>query len=117
MHLRAGDSAGYGRLYVADKPTWLATVPAGHTDGVPRKAVDGARVLIGDRTYPVVGSVSASHCLVELGESKTAEVGDVATLVGPDHPDIHPNAVALATGASVYDLLMHLNPTLPRYVV
>jgi alanine racemase len=117
VHLRAGDSAGYGRLYVAEKPTWLATVPAGHTDGVPRQAVDGARVLIGDRTYPVVGSVSASHCLVELGESKTAEVGDVATLLGPDHPDIHPNALALATGASVYDLLMHLNPTLPRYVV
>ena len=117
VHLRRGDSAGYGRLYVADKPTWLATVPAGHTDGVPRKAVDGSRVLIGDRTYPLVGSVSASHCLVELGESKTAEVGDVATLLGPDHADIHPNVLAAATGVSVYDLLMHLNPTLPRYVV
>jgi alanine racemase len=79
--------------------------------------VDGQRVLIGDRTYPVVGAVSASHCLVELGESRVAEVGEVVTIVGPDHPDIHPNAIAAKTGVSVYDVLMHLNPTLPRYVV
>ena len=50
-HLRPGDSAGYGRRYVAQRPTWLATLPAGHVDGVPRKAVDGARVLIADRTF------------------------------------------------------------------
>ena len=74
-------------------------------------------MLIGDRTYPIVGSVSASHCLVELGENRTAEVGDVATLVGPDHPDILPNALATATGTSVYDVLMHLSPTLPRHLV
>ena len=115
--LRAGDSAGYGRKYVAAKPTWLATLPAGHVDGVPRKAVEGARVVIGGEIFPVVGAVSASHCLVELGESRAAEVGDVATLVGPDHPAIHPNAIASATGVSVYDLLMHLDPGLPRYVV
>ena len=115
--LRPGDSASYGRRYVAQRPTWLATLPAGHVDGVPRKAVDGARVLIADRTFPVVGAVSASHCLVELGEARLAEVGDLATIVGPDHPDIHPNSIATATGVSVYDVFMHVGPTLPRYVV
>lgn len=115
--LRKGDTAGYGRKYVAKEPTWLATLPAGHTDGVPRKSVDGGRVLIGGRTFPIVGAVSASHCLVALGAEKMAEVGDVVTFVGPDHPDIHPNALATRTGVSVYDVLMHLNPRLPRYAV
>jgi alanine racemase len=115
--LRPGDSAGYGRKYVAKEPTWIATLPAGHVDGVPRRAVDGARVLLGDRTYPVVGAVSASHTLVEIGAERTVEVGDVATLVGPDDPAIHPNAISSATGVSVYDVLMHLGPTLPRIVV
>ena len=114
--LRPGDSAGYGRTYIASEPTWTATLPAGHVDGVPRESVNGARVLIGERTFPVIGAVSASHCIVELGEAPAAKVGDVATLVGPDHPDIHPNALAAATGVSVYDILMHLNPGLPRYV-
>jgi len=115
--LRPGDSAGYGRKYVASEPTWTATLPAGHVDGVPRESVEGARVLIGDRTFAVIGAVSASHCIVELGDSPAVKVGDVATLVGPDHPAIHPNAVAGATGVSVYDVLMHVNRGLPRYAV
>lgn len=115
--LRRGDTAGYGRKFTAQQPTWLATLPAGHTDGVPRDAVKGGRVLIGARSYPVVGTVSASHCLVELSERRGVEVGDIATLIGPDHPDIHPNVVSEKTGVSVYDVLMHLDPGLPRYLV
>lgn len=114
--LRPGDSVSYGRGYVAERPTWTATLPVGHTDGVPREAVEGARVLIGDRLYPVIGAVSASHSIVEVGDEPLVAIGDAATLVGPDHPDIHPNAVAAATGRSVYDVLMHLSPSLPRTV-
>lgn len=117
VQLRPGDGAGYGRNYVAERPTWLATVPAGHVDGVPRQAVNGGRVLIKGRTFPIVGSVSASHCLVELTSNQDARIGDEVTIIGPDHPDIDPNAIAAATGVSVYDVFMHLSPTLPRYVV
>jgi alanine racemase len=115
--LRPGDSVSYGREFVAQVPTWIATIPAGHTDGVPREAVKGQRVLIGNRLYPAIGAVSASHTIVEVGPEQTVRIGDVATLVGPDRPDIHPNAVAAATGRSVYDILMHLNPGLPKFVV
>jgi hypothetical protein len=40
----------------------------------------------------------------------------VATIVGPDHPAIHPNEVARRAGVSVYDILMHLSVGLPRTV-
>ena len=115
--LRSGDSVSYGRNYVADKPTWIATVPVGHTDGMPRKAVDGARVLVNGSTYPVIGAVSASHTIIELGDEQRARIGDVATLLGPDDDAIHPNTFAAATGTSVYDRLMHLNPQLPKVVI
>jgi alanine racemase len=115
QRLRPGDSVSYGRNYVAEQPTWIATLPVGHSDGFTRKAVDGARVLINGRTYPVIGAVSASHAIVELGAEPTAAIGDVATLVGPDDPAVHPNALAAATGTSVYDVLMHLNSELPKH--
>jgi len=117
QRLRPGDSVSYGRNYIAETPTWIATLPVGHSDGYTRKAVDGARVLINGRLYPVIGAVSASHAIVELGEEATAAIGDVATLVGPDDPAIHPNALAAATGTSVYDVLMHLNAELPKRMV
>ncbi len=114
--LRTGDGVSYGRNYVAERPTWIATLPVGHTDGYPRTAVQGARVLINEQLFPVIGAISASHAIVELGEDPLAGVGDVATFMGPDHTSLEPNNLARATGASVYDILMHLNPELPRIV-
>jgi alanine racemase len=112
--MRAGDTVGYGRHFRADAPTWIATLPVGHADGYPRRAVNGGNVLIGGRTYPVIGAVSASHTIVNLGLMTTVRVGDVATLLGPDHAEIHPNALAAAAGISVYDVLMHLSPSIRR---
>ncbi len=114
--LEPGDGVSYGRNYVAARPTWTATLPVGHADGYPRRAVDGCEVLIGDRLYPVIGAVSASHTIVEVGDDKTVEVGDIATLIGPDRTEIHPNSVAMRCGISVYDVLMHLSATLPSQV-
>ena len=115
--LRTGDTVSYGRHFRADTPTWVATIPVGHADGYPRRAVAGGQVMIGGRLYPVVGAVSASHSIVNLGPSTEVRVGDVVTLLGPDAPGVHPNALAGAAGISVYDVLMHLNPGLPRIVV
>jgi len=115
--LRPGDSVSYGREFVAEEPTWVATLPVGHSDGYPREAVDGAHVLINGKLYPPIGTVSASHTIVALGDQEEVRIGDVATFMGPDHPEIHPNAIATRTGRSVYDVLMHLNGALPKVVL
>jgi alanine racemase len=112
--LAPGDSVSYGRNYVAENPTWIATLPVGHADGYPRTAVNGCEVLIGGAVYPVIGAVSASHTIVELGVERRVEVGDVATLIGPDHEAVHPNTISGRAGVSVYDVLMHLSAALPR---
>jgi alanine racemase len=112
--LRPGDSVSYNRGWVAQEPTWVATIPIGHSDGYPREAVQGAKVLINERLYPPIGTVSASHIIVEVGSEEEVRIGDVATLMGPDHPEIHPNMIASRTGRSVYDILMHLNGALPK---
>lgn len=54
---------------------------------------------------------------MEVGPDPTVAVGDVATLLGPDAPEIDPNRLSEETGVSIYDIFMHLNPTLPRIVV
>ncbi|HWP99689.1 MAG TPA: alanine racemase [Vicinamibacterales bacterium] len=111
--LAAGESAGYERAYVAPRDVWVATLPVGHADGVPRAAARGVRVRIGGALFPIVASVSASHTIVEIGDEPRAAIGDVATLFDWEEGS-RPEDVAAACGASVYDLLMHLNPLLPR---
>ncbi|HXH05136.1 MAG TPA: alanine racemase [Vicinamibacterales bacterium] len=114
--LAAGESAGYERAYVAPRDVWVATLPVGHADGLPRAAARGARVRIGGALYPIIASVSASHTIVEIGDEPRVAIGDVATLFDWEEGS-RPEDVAAACGASVYDLLMHLNPLLPRQAV
>jgi alanine racemase len=38
--------------------------------------------------------VIASHCNLLIGRKKELKVGDIATLIGPDHPDITPEGFA-----------------------
>jgi alanine racemase len=114
--LQTGESAGYNRAYVAQRPIWVATLPVGHADGLPRVAAKGGRVRIGGNLYRIVASVSASHTIVEIGPEQRVEIGDEVTVF--DWTDgSRPEDLAAACGASVYDLTMHLNPLLPRRLV
>ncbi len=115
--LEAGDGVSYERAYVADRPTWVATLPVGHADGYPRNAVNGCEILVKDRLFKVIGAVSASHTVFELGGEKLVEIGDEATLIGPDNPAVYPNTIAERAGVSVYDVLMHLSARLPKQIV
>jgi len=114
--LRQGDSAGYNRAYMAKDDVWVATLPVGHADGWPRLAAKGARVRINGALFPVIASVSASHCIVEIGREERVKMGDTATLFDGQQGS-RPEDVSEACGASVYDLTMHLNALLPRRIV
>ncbi len=37
---RAGESVGYGRRFIAERDTWIATIPIGYGDGVRRGLTD-----------------------------------------------------------------------------
>lgn len=114
--LQAGESAGYNRAYVAKDPVWVATLPVGHADGLPRVAAKGGQVRIGGALYPIIASVSASHTIVEIGSERRVEIGDEVTLFDATDGS-RPEDLSAACGASVYDLTMHLNPLLPRRLV
>jgi alanine racemase len=77
-----GDSAGYGRRFIADRDTWLATIPIGYADGVSRALTNNCDVLIGGRRYPLAGTVSMDNITVDLGPEPVVVVGDAAILIG-----------------------------------
>ena len=83
---RPGDSAGYGRRFIAERETWIATLPIGYGDGVRRALSNNCDVLIAGRRYPLVGTVSMDNITVDVGPEPAAEVvvGAKATLIGAD---------------------------------
>jgi alanine racemase len=79
-----GDSAGYGRRFIAQTETWIATLPIGYADGIRRAYTNNCDVLVGGRRYPLVGAVSMDNITLDLGGETAVSVGDVATLIGVD---------------------------------
>jgi alanine racemase len=77
-----GESAGYGRRFVAERDTWLATVPIGYADGVRRAFTNNLDLLIGGRRHALVGAVSMDNITVEIAEGARVEPGARAVLIG-----------------------------------
>jgi alanine racemase len=83
-HCEPGESAGYGRRFVARESTELAILPIGYGDGVRRGLTNNADVLIGGRRHPLVGTVSMDNVAVDVGPRPVIEPGALATLIGAD---------------------------------
>ena len=60
-----GDSVGYGRRFVAERETWIGTLPIGYADGVRRALTNNCEVLIRGRRYPLVGTVSMDNVTID----------------------------------------------------
>jgi alanine racemase len=77
--LQPGESTGYGRRFVAERPTWIGLVPVGYADGF-RRALTGTSVRVGGEPRRVVGTISMDSFAVELdGE---LPIGTPVVLVG-----------------------------------
>ena len=99
-----GQSAGYGRRFVAEHETWLGTVPIGYGDGVRRGLTNNADVLVDGRRVPLVGTVSMDNITVDLGP-EPVERGAEAVLIGARDGDrILAEDVAARLGTINYEV-------------
>jgi alanine racemase len=113
--LETGESAGYGRRWTADEPTWLATVPIGYGDGWRRGLSNNADVLIGGRRRPLVGAVSMDNITVALGSDTDVSVGDEVVLIGEQGGErILAEEVARRLGTINYEVTTGLLPRVTR---
>jgi alanine racemase len=112
---RSGDSAGYGRRFIAEHDTWLATVPIGYGDGFRRAFTNNCEVLVGGRRYPVVGTVSMDNITVDLGLQTAVTPGDRVTIVGADG-SVRQTAEELARriGTINYEIVCGISGRVPR---
>jgi alanine racemase len=77
--LQAGESTGYDRRFVAERPTWIGIVPVGYADGF-RRDLTGTEVRVAGEPQRVVGTVSMDSFAVEL--DRELPVGTPVVLLG-----------------------------------
>lgn len=76
--LETGDSVGYNRKHMVEKPTRIATIPVGYADGIPRLIGNKTgKVGIQNKLFPIVGSVCMDMMMIEVGTENINEGEEV----------------------------------------
>lgn len=110
-----GDSAGYGRSFIASEQTWIGTAPIGYADGVSRGLSNRAEVLVGGRRHRLAGTVSMDNVTVDLGPSTEAKVGDRVVLIGvQDGERVTAEELAGRLGTINYEIVTGISARVPR---
>jgi alanine racemase len=81
--LRAGESTGYGRRFIATRDTWIGVLPVGYADGL-RRDLAGSHVSVAGRRRRLVGTISMDAAAVEL--DRALPPGTPVTIVGEGVP-------------------------------
>jgi alanine racemase len=111
----AGRSISYGRTYITDKPTRIATLPVGYADGYARGLSNRAEVLVRGRRASVVGRVTMDQTMIDVGHIKGARVGDEVVLLGKQGREvIRAEKLARLAGTIAYEFVCSISNRVPR---
>ena len=76
--IQKGESVGYGRRFMANKETKIATIPIGYADGISRLWGNGlGYVLIKNKKATIVGSICMDMLMVDVTEINCFEGNEV----------------------------------------
>lgn len=106
----AGESVGYSRALVADRPMTVAVVAAGYADGVLRSWFPNGKVFVGGELRPVAGRVSMDLMCVDV-TGLDVSAGEPVELFGPNR---NLDEAAADAGTIAYELLTAVSPRVTR---
>jgi alanine racemase len=111
-----GHGISYGHRHRTTTESTIATVPIGYADGYLRSLSNVGKVLIRGRRYPVVGSVTMDHLMVDCGDDHV-EVGDDVVLFGRQgDEEIRVEEVADWAGTIGWEIVCAVSERVPRRV-
>lgn len=114
QRLARGDRPSYGRRRPLEDDHFVATIPIGYADGVPRLLSDDGRVLIGGRSRPLAGTVTMDQIVVDVGPEPVA-IGDEVVLLGSQGVEqVTADEWASITDTIPYEIVSRVGPRLPR---
>lgn len=111
----AGAPISYGRSYMTDRTTRVATLGVGYADGYPRALSNVAEVLVDGQRAPVIGRICMDQAMIALPDGASAEVGDSVVLLGRQGQEqITTEELAERAGTILHELLARLGTRMPR---
>jgi alanine racemase len=109
--IAAGESVGYGRKFMAEKPTKIGTIPIGYADGISRAWGNGVGfVTIKDKKAKILGSICMDMLMVDVTEIDCTE-GDSVIIFG-ESPTV--SYIAKKINTIAYEVLTSISQRVKR---
>ena len=116
--IEAGQSVSYGRRFIAEKKSKIASLPIGYADGYTRMLSGKAEALVKGRRVPVVGRICMDQCMVDVTGIEDVKVGDEAVLFGKHGEGfIHIDELAEKLDTINYEIVCMISRRVPRVYV
>jgi Alr-MurF fusion protein len=110
--LDAGETVGYNRLGVADRPTMTGTLRLGYADGYPRSLGNGiGKVWYKGKLVPTIGSICMDMTMIDITEIPEAQEGDEVIIFGDE---LSVAELAGWAGTIAYDILAGISQRVKR---
>lgn len=74
--VKEGISISYGRSFITQRKTMVATVPLGYADGIRRSLSNKGHVVINGQLAPIIGSVCMDCFMVDVTDLNNVQVED-----------------------------------------
>ena len=117
--LPLGSSISYGRSFITEAETRVATVAVGYGDGYPRSLSDkDAEVIIKGKRCRILGKVTMDMIMVDVTQiDQLLESGDEVTLIGTEGNE-YISALELANKANTipWEILTSISPRVERMI-
>ena len=81
-NIKKGETVGYGATWEAERPSTIATIPIGYSDGVFRRLTEGGRARIRDQIVPFVGRVNMDLITLDVTDVPGVALGEAVELLG-----------------------------------
>jgi alanine racemase len=111
----AGSSIGYGRTFVTQRNSLIATLPVGYADGYRRLFSNRAQAIVRGRRAPIVGRVSMDLTTIDVTDIRKVQQGDEVVLLGRQG-DAEIGADEMANWANTisYEIFTSIGARVPR---
>jgi alanine racemase len=113
--LPRGSGVSYGKAYTTTTDEWIATIPIGYGDGLPRHLSNKGVALVCGIRVPIVGRICMDQVMLNVSDAMPVSIQDEVVWIGKQGAEeITADEIAEQINTIHYEIVTRLGSRLPR---
>ncbi len=105
----------YGKMYITERKTKIATVPVGYADGYTRMLNGKAKMIANGTPVDVIGKICMDQCMIDVTNVHNIKAGDEVVIFGAD--TVTADTLAKNIGTINYEIVCMISKRIPRIYI